>query len=69
MTFLLWGKFSTLVESLINKIAKRQTASNYLVKLVELGVLQEVDAGREKLFLHQHLIDLLVENKRITYHP
>ncbi len=58
------------ISTVVNKqIAKRQTASNYLVKLVELGVLQEVDAGREKLFLHQHLIDLLVENKRITYHP
>ena len=58
------------IGTVVNKqIAKRQTASNYLVKLVELGVLQEVDAGREKLFLHQHLIDLLVENKRITYHP
>ena len=57
------------IGTVVNKqIAKRQTASNYLAKLVELGVLQEIKAGREKLFLHQHLIDLLVEDKRITYH-
>lgn len=57
------------IGTVVNKqIAKRQTASNYLAKLVELGVLQQVEAGREKLFLHQHLIDLLVEDKRITYH-
>lgn len=39
------------IGTVVNKqIAKRQTASNYLAKLVELGVLQEIKAGREKLF-------------------
>ena len=33
-------------------IAKRQTASVYLKSLAEIGVLREVMAGREKLFLH-----------------
>lgn len=39
------------IGTVVNKqIAKRQTASNYLAKLVELGVLQQIEAGREKLF-------------------
>lgn len=58
-------RISNVVEK---NIAKRQTASNYLAKLVELSVLQEVEAGREKLFLHQHLLDLLVDDKIVTYH-
>lgn len=42
-------------------IAKRQTASVYLNKLVELGVLQEIKSGREKLFLHPKFMKLLTE--------
>ena len=41
------------------KIAKRQTASDYLKKLMEIGVLIENQAGREKLFIHAALFDLL----------
>lgn len=40
-------------------IAKRQTASVYLRKLVDLGVLQEVRVGREKIFYHAKLAELL----------
>ncbi|HEY7790760.1 MAG TPA: hypothetical protein VIC33_09630 [Vicinamibacterales bacterium] len=40
-------------------IAKRQTASEYLGKLATLGVLIPVQAGREKLFIHQALLRLL----------
>ena len=40
-------------------IAKRQTASVYLKELCDIGVLREVKAGREKLFLHPNLMKLL----------
>ena len=40
-------------------IAKRQTASVYLKHLCDMGVLREVKAGREKLFIHPHLMKLL----------
>lgn len=40
-------------------IAKRQTASVYLKKLVEISVLEEVAHGKEKLFLHPKLMELL----------
>ena len=40
-------------------IAKRQTASEYLTKLSEIGVLTPVQSGRDKLFIHQALLDLL----------
>jgi len=40
-------------------IAKRQTASVYLKELCDIGVLREVKAGREKLFIHPNLIALL----------
>jgi Fic family protein len=40
-------------------IAKRQTASVYLKKLAEIGVLREQQAGREKLFINPKLMQLL----------
>lgn len=40
-------------------IAKRETASRYLGVLAEAGVLREVVVGRDKLFLHPRLLDLL----------
>ncbi len=40
-------------------IAKRQTASAYLVKLTEIGLLTMVQSGRDKLFIHRALLDLL----------
>jgi Fic family protein len=40
-------------------IAKRQTASVYLKDLCDIGVLREVKAGREKLFIHPNLMKLL----------
>lgn len=51
-------RIANLVEA---GIAKRQTASVYLKRLVEIGVLQEEQAGREKLFVHPRLIRLLTE--------
>jgi Fic family protein len=40
-------------------IAKRQTASEYLTRLSDIGVLTPVQVGRDKLFLHRRLLDLL----------
>ena len=40
-------------------IAKRQTASVYLKELCDIGVLLEIKAGREKLFIHPSLMKLL----------
>ena len=40
-------------------IAKRQTASTYLKKLSEIGVLEEFKVGREKIFINIRLMRLL----------
>lgn len=49
-------RISSLTEA---GIAKRQTASQYLKQLVEVGVLTELEAGKEKLFIHPKLMQLL----------
>lgn len=43
-------------------IAKRQTASEYLKKLVSIGVLEEQQVGREKIFVHPKLIKLVTQD-------
>ncbi len=43
-------------------IAKRQTASEYLKQLVEIGVLVEMLTGKEKLFIHPKLMQLLTKD-------
>jgi Fic family protein len=43
-------------------IAKRQTASLYLKRLVNIGVLREIKAGREKLFIHPKLISVITKS-------
>lgn len=43
-------------------VAKRQTASVHLKKLVEVGVLQELTMGKDKLFIHPKLMRLLTED-------
>ena len=40
-------------------IAERQAAARYLKAMAEVGVLREQAAGREKLFLHPKLMELL----------
>jgi Fic family protein len=52
-------------------IAKRQTASSYLKQLVEAGVLAEVESGKEKLFVHPKLYDLLTTENNVfkPYEP
>lgn len=51
------------ISNLVNKgIAQRQAASRYLQDLVAAGVLREQVVGREKLFLHPKLIQLLSQD-------
>ena len=47
-------------------IAKRQTASVYLQKLIDLGMLKEIAEGREKLFMHTRFIKLLTSDEHIV---
>lgn len=49
-------------------IAGRQAASRYLKELVKIGVLKEVPIGREKLFIHPKLMNLLSDNSN-SYAP
>lgn len=44
------------------KIARRQTASVYLKQLRDIGVLNEIKVGREKIFTHPKLMHLLTQN-------
>lgn len=48
------------IANLVEKsIAKRQAASRYLKDLVSIGVLREMSIGKEKLFIHSQLMQLL----------
>ena len=49
-------------------IAKRQAASQYLKQLVEIGVLIEAPATKEKLFIHPKLMQLLTQDTN-TFKP
>jgi len=52
-------RISNLVE---RDVAKRQTASIYLKQLVAIGVLQEINSGKEKLFTHPRLMKLMTQD-------
>lgn len=52
-------RISNLVE---NGIAQRQAAARYLKDLVSIGVLQETVFGKEKLFIHPKLMQLLIRD-------
>jgi len=48
------------ISNLVDRgIAKRQTASAYLKELVRIGVLEEKQAGKERLFINPRLLRLL----------
>ncbi len=47
-------------------MAKRQTASTYLKQLVDIGVLEERQIGREKLFVNPRLMHLMTEDSNVT---
>ncbi|WP_394172909.1 protein adenylyltransferase Fic [Thalassotalea litorea] len=52
-------RISNLVE---RNIAKRQTASIYLKQLADIGVLQEINSGKEKLFVQPRLMTLMTKD-------
>lgn len=52
-------RIANLVEA---KIAGRQAASRYLKALVSVGVLREQTFGKEKLFIHPKLMNLLTRD-------
>ena len=52
-------RISNLVEK---NIAQRQAASRYLKELVAAGVLKEVQVGKEKVFTHPKLMQLLMRD-------
>lgn len=48
------------IDNLVERgVAKRQTALIYLKQLVEIGVLEEMSAGREKLYINTRLLQEL----------
>ena len=52
------------INNLVGKgVAQRQAASRYLKDLVAIGVLREVQVGKEKLFFHPKLMQLLGRDK------
>ncbi len=52
-------RISNLVEA---NLIHRQTAAAYLKKLVNIGVLEEIKLGREKLFIHPRFLRLLTDD-------
>ncbi|MNC78263.1 Adenosine monophosphate-protein transferase SoFic [compost metagenome] len=45
------------IDNLVERgIAKRQTASVYLKQLVDIGVLEEMTVGRERLYINTGLL-------------
>lgn len=51
------------IGNLVDKgIARRQAASRYLKELADAGVLREKPVGREKLFIHPKLMQLLTRD-------
>ena len=50
------------IDNLVERgVAKRQTASTYLKQLVEIGVLEEMSVGREKLYINTRLLQELTQ--------
>ena len=51
------------IGNLVDKqIAQRQAASRYLKELASIGVLRETQVGKEKLFIHPKLMQLLIRD-------
>jgi len=45
------------IDNLVERgVAKRQTASIYLKQLVSIGILKEMEVGREKLYINTRLL-------------
>jgi len=43
-------------------IARRQTAASYLKQLADLGVVEEIKVGRDKLFINSRLMRILMDD-------
>jgi Fic family protein len=59
------------IQNVVQKeLAGRQAASRYLKQLSDVGVLKEVVVGREKLFIHPKLVQLLTrDSNRLAPYP
>lgn len=55
--------YCRIVNVIDKQIAQRQAASRYLKDLVSIGILQEVQVGKEKLFTHPKLMQLLTRDR------
>jgi Fic family protein len=54
------------IANLVDKgIAQRQAASRYLHDLADLAVLREMALGKEKLFIHPKLMDLISRDDHV----
>ncbi len=60
LTEVIFKNFYTRINDLQENInVTRKTASNYLHKLVELGILNVEKRGREKIFINHRLVDIV----------
>lgn len=51
------------IQNLVERdIAERRATSRHLKQLVDIGILEEKRAGREKLFIHKKLLRLLTSD-------
>jgi Fic family protein len=59
------------IQNVVGKgLAGRQAASRHLKQLCDIGVLKEVAVGREKLFIHPRLVQLLTRDaNRVAAYP
>ena len=55
-----YSRIQNLVDA---NVAKRQTASVYLKQLASIGVLSEIKRGRERLYLHPKLLQLMTTDQ------
>ena len=58
-------RIQTLIDA---EIVKREAAARYLKTLVDIGVMQEIKSGREKIFIHSKLMNLLKDEEN-TFVP
>ncbi|RYZ90420.1 MAG: Fic family protein [Proteobacteria bacterium] len=55
-------RIQTLIDA---EIVQREAAARYLKTLVEIGVLKELKVGRDKIFIHLKLMELLKDDENI----
>lgn len=71
LTGLIFAEPYTSISHLVKAgIAKRQTAAVYLKKLAAIGILQERQVGRNKVFIHRKYMYLLArDDNAVTPYP